>query len=75
MKRGDVKNVNFPIKYTLQTPFKECVPARAIAKPLYVETEGEYEFKYAMTAIETDEITDFKCLENGWACHSTINIY
>lgn len=72
---GEVKNVNFPIKYTLQTPFKECIPAKAIAKPLYVENNGEYEFKYAMTAIDTDELTDYKCLESGCACHSTISIF
>ncbi len=75
MSLGNVCNVNFPIKYTLQTPFKECVPARTMAKPMYIQNNGLYEFKYAIDALVSDELTDYQCLENGWACHSKISIF
>ncbi|MBE6413925.1 MAG: hypothetical protein E7035_05180 [Verrucomicrobiaceae bacterium] len=74
MGLGEVRNVNFPIKYTSETPFKECKPARTMARPLYHENNGLYEFKYAIKTLPSDELTDFECLENGWACHSKINI-
>lgn len=71
---GVVRNVNFPIRYSEDTPFRECVPARAKISPLYVENCGKYNFKYAMEAFECEELTDYKCLENNEACYSVINI-
>lgn len=67
-----VCNVNFPIQYCAETPFKECAVAKAKIKPLYVRDGGSFEFKYAMEALPSDELTDYKCLEFGWACHSRV---
>ena len=72
---GDIFNVNYPIKYTEQTPLKECQPVRAKSAQLYHKNEnGDYEFKYAIEPLESEILTDFTCLENGTACFSKINI-
>lgn len=73
-KAGVVYNVNFPAQYSLQTPLKECEPARAFGSGLYVESGGKFNFKYAMSAEDTPVLTDFKCLESGCACFSEISV-
>lgn len=74
---GMVYNVNFPEKYTSQTPLKECVPTRARGCGLYVESGGKYNFKYAISPINAENSaipTDFACLESGFACYSAVSI-
>ena len=73
-KPGVVYNVNFPAQYSLQTPLKQCEPARAFGCGLYVEHGGKFNFQYAMRAEDTPALTDFKCLESGCACFSEISV-
>ncbi len=73
---GDIFNVNYPIKYTKQVQLKECVPARAKSAQIYHKNDDDdFEFKYVIKPIESEQITDFSCLEEGLACFSKINIY
>lgn len=75
---GQVFNVNFPMEYTRSTPFKKCVPARAKMKSLYRKNEnGDFDFKYAIdsSAADVEELTDMKCLKEGWASYSEIQLF
>ncbi|MBO6101799.1 MAG: 5'/3'-nucleotidase SurE [Opitutales bacterium] len=74
---GRVFNVNFPMDYSEETPLKKCVPAKAKLCPLYTKNpDGNFEFKYAIDASAADAavLTDMKCLKNGWASYSEIDL-
>lgn len=67
-----VCNVNFPIRYAADTPFKQCVPTKSEMASLYERNGDSFEFKYAIKPLPSSELTDFECLESGCACHSRI---
>jgi len=74
---ASVMNVNYPIKYTHDTPFEKCVPARAKLSSLYVKNNrGGFDFSYAIgeTSSPNGEITDLECLDALKACYSLISI-
>lgn len=70
----EILNVNYPAKFTAQTPFRFCVPAKMKFAPLWRRNErGNFEFKYNMGERETsDTLTDVDALEQKIACWSSI---
>lgn len=74
LKNREVFNVNFPAKYSEDTPIIECVPAKAKLQSLYTKSEGKFKFKYSFSKEDTGELTDYDCLENNKACFSKISI-
>ncbi len=75
--RGEVLNVNYPVKYTRRNEFKKCVPANADLKSVYVKNgAGKFDFAYSLGNVKSPngEITDLECLDSFAACYSKIDI-
>ena len=73
---GVVVNVNYPIKYTRQTPFAECKLASVDLRSVYTRgDDGKFRFSYSLGSVGANgELTDVECLDKSIACFSKIKI-
>lgn len=78
VEKYEVHNLNYPVNYLIDTPFRECVPARAELGSLYKKNDDDtFEFSYSMGKVLSSGSslpTDLECLTANEACVSRVKV-